>query len=543
MKKILLVCAAGMSTSMLVKRMIDHANAISLEVNISALAIAEAKGKIKNNEVDVVLLGPQVRFQKPEIEAVAQGKMPVAVIEMKDYGIHALLGCINIQNNRYKKMGLMTSFERGMERFLVPVAIKLNSQKHVAAVRDGFVFTFPIIMASSLIILINFAILSPDGFIAGLLHLNSVFPNLEKAQAIFTPVMNGSVNIMSIMIAFLVARNMAISYEQDDLLCGLTAIGAFFIVYTPYQMIDGQAFLTTKYLGAQGLFVAVIVALITSEIFCRLARNPKITITMPAAVPPAVARSFKVLLPIFFVMVFFSALNYCLTLISPAGLNDLIYTLIQTPLKHMGTNIFAVIILGAVGNFLWVLGIHGPNTTSAIRETVFSEANLENLSWAAQHGTTWGAPYPITWTSINDAFANCGGSGMTLGLLLAIFIASKRAEYRDLAKMSFIPGIFNINEPIMFGLPIVLNPIMMVPFILVPIVNCAIGYFFVSMEIIPPVAYAVPWTTPGPLIAFLGTGGNWLALLVGFLCLGVATMIYLPFVIAANKVNNMTTNG
>ncbi|HFR8639462.1 TPA: family 1 glycosylhydrolase [Escherichia coli] len=342
-------------------------------------------------------------------------------------------------------MGLMASFERGMERFLVPVAIKLNSQKHVAAVRDGFVFTFPIIMASSLIILINFAILSPDGFIAGLLHLNSIFPNLEKAQAIFTPVMNGSVNIMSIMIAFLVARNMAISYEQDDLLCGLTAIGAFFIVYTPYQMIDGQAFLTTKYLGAQGLFVAVIVALITSEIFCRLARNPKITITMPAAVPPAVARSFKVLLPIFFVMVFFSALNYCLTLISPAGLNDLIYTLIQTPLKHMGTNIFAVIILGAVGNFLWVLGIHGPNTTSAIRETVFSEANLENLSWAAQHGTTWGAPYPITWTSINDAFANCGGSGMTLGLLLAIFIASKRAEYRDLAKMSFIPGIFNIK--------------------------------------------------------------------------------------------------
>lgn len=86
MKKILLVCAAGMSTSMLVKRMIDHATAISLEVNISALAIAEAKGKIKNNEVDVVLLGPQVRFQKPEIEAVAQGKMPVAVIEMKDYG-------------------------------------------------------------------------------------------------------------------------------------------------------------------------------------------------------------------------------------------------------------------------------------------------------------------------------------------------------------------------------------------------------------------------------------------------------------------------
>ncbi len=278
-------------------------------------------------------------------------------------------------------MGLMASFERGMERFLVPVAIKLNSQKHVAAVRDGFVFTFPIIMASSLIILINFAILSPDGFIAGLLHLNSIFPNLEKAQAIFTPVMNGSVNIMSIMIAFLVARNVAISYEQDDLLCGLTAIGAFFIVYTPYQMIDGQAFLTTKYLGAQGLFVAVIVALITSEIFCRLARNPKITITMPAAVPPAVARSFKVLLPIFFVMVFFSALNYCLTLISPAGLNDLIYTLIQTPLKHMGTNIFAVIILG-----LWVISCGCWGSTDLIPRRQFEKPFFLRLIWRISPG-------------------------------------------------------------------------------------------------------------------------------------------------------------
>lgn len=408
-------------------------------------------------------------------------------------------------------MSFMDTFERGMEKILVPVAIKLNSQIHVSAIRDAFILSFPIVMASSLIILINFAILSPDGFIASILHLGSIFPHLAEAQQIFTPVMNGSVNIMAILITFLVARNMAISYQQDDLLCGLTAIGAF--------------------------FVAIIVALISSEVFCRLARNPRVTITMPAAVPPAVARSFKVLLPIFFVMIFFSILNYLLTRISPNGLNDLIYTLIQAPLKDMGTNIVTVLVLGLVANFLWVLGIHGPNTVAAIRETIFSEANLENLSYAASHGSTWGAPYPITWTGINDAFANCGGSGMTLGLLLAIFIASRRKDYRDLAKMAFVPGLFNINEPVMFGLPIVLNPILVIPFILVPFVNSLIGYFFISMEFIPPIAYAVPWTTPGPLIAFFGTGGNWLALFVGILCLAVSTLIYLPFVIAANKVN------
>ena len=434
-------------------------------------------------------------------------------------------------------MSLMDAFERGMERILVPIAIKLNSQIHISAIRDAFILSFPIVMASSLIVLINFAILSPDGFIASLLHLGTLFPNLAEAQNIFSPVMNGSVNIMSIMIAFLVARNIAISYQQDDLLCGLTAIGAFFVVYTPYHMVDSQSYLTTQYLGPQGLFVAIIVAMLTSEIFCRLSRNPKITITMPDAVPPAVARSFKVLLPIFFVMIFFSVLNYLLTKISPNGLNELIYTLIQAPLKDMGTNIVAVLILGVVANFLWVLGIHGPNTVAAIRETIFSEANLENLSFAATNGTTWGAPYPITWGSINDAFANYGGSGMTLGLLLAIFIASRRTDYRDIAKMAFIPGLFNINEPVIFGLPIVLNPIMVVPFITVPFVNCLIGYFFVTMEIIPPIAYAVPWTTPGPLIAFFGTGGNWLALVVGLLCLAVSTLIYLPFVIASNKVN------
>ncbi|MES4611857.1 MAG: PTS sugar transporter subunit IIC [Ewingella sp.] len=434
-------------------------------------------------------------------------------------------------------MSLMNAFERGMEKILVPIAIKLNSQIHVSAIRDAFILSFPIVMASSLIVLINFAILSPEGFIASILHLGTIFPNLAEAQNIFAPVMNGSVNIMSIMITFLVARNIAISYQQDDLLCGLTAIGAFFVVYTPYHMEGEQAYLTTQYLGPQGLFVAIIVAMLTSEIFCRLARNPKITITMPDTVPPAVARSFKVLIPIFFVMVFFSVVNYCLTKISPNGLNELIYNFIQAPLKNMGTNIVTVLILGVVANFLWVLGIHGPNTVAAVRETIFSEANLENLSFAANNGTTWGAPYPITWGGINDAFANYGGSGMTLGLVLAIFIASRRADYRDMAKMAFVPGLFNINEPIIFGLPIVLNPILIIPFIMAPFVNSIVGYFFVSLEIIPPIAYAVPWTTPGPLIAFFGTGGNWMALFVGMLCLAISTLIYLPFVIAANKVN------
>ncbi|PZF90588.1 PTS cellobiose transporter subunit IIC [Listeria ivanovii] len=433
-------------------------------------------------------------------------------------------------------MSIMTKFEHGMERVLVPVANKLNSQRHIAAIRDAFILVFPLIMAGSIITLINFAVLSPDGFIAKILFLGKIFPNLADAQAIFSPVMQGSTNIMAILIVFLVARNLAIFFKQDDLLCGLTAIGAFFIVYTPYTVIDDVTYMTIKFLGAQGLFVAIIVAIITGEVFSRLARSPRLMIKMPEQVPPAVARSFKVLIPVIIITILFTVINYLITLVAPEGLNDLVYTVIQAPLKDMGTNVFSVIIIGLVSNLLWVLGIHGPNTVAAIRDTIFTEPNLDNLSYVAQHGSAWGAPYPATWAGLNDGFANYGGSGMTLGLLIAIFIASRRADYRDIAKLSIAPGIFNINEPVIFGLPIVLNPIMVIPFIITPAINTLIGYFFITTKLIPPVAYQVPWTTPGPLIPFLGTGGNWLALLVGLLCLAVATVIYLPFVIVSNKI-------
>ncbi len=204
----------------------------------------------------------------------------------------------------------------------------------------------------------------------------------------------------------------------------------------------------------------------------------------------------------------------------------------------MGTNIFAVLILGTpVANFCGCWVYTGRILWRRFVRPFSQKLTSENLSYTASHGTTSGCAVSDYRGGINDAFANYGGSGMTLGLLLAIFIASRRKDYREMAKMAFVPGIFNINEPVIFGLPIVLNPILVIPFVLTPFVNSLIGYVFISMELIPPIAYAVPWTTPGPLIAFLGTGGNWLALFVGLLCPAVSTLIYLPFVVAANKVN------
>ena len=434
-------------------------------------------------------------------------------------------------------MSFMDKFQVGIEKALVPIATKLNAQRHICAVRDAFILTFPLTMAGSLMILLNFVLLSPDGFIAKIFKLGEIFPNLADYQAIFSPVLKGSVDILAILIVFLVARNLARIMKADDLLTGLTAISVFFIIYPDYVAVEGANHLATKYMGAQGLFVAIIVGLLVGELMSRLSKTSKLEIKMPPQVPPAVARTFKVLLPIMIVTISFAIINFIVIKIAPGGLHEIIYNVVQGPLTKLGNNVGSVVVFALVSPLLWVMGIHGPNTIAAVRDTMFAEANNANLAYVAQNGTAWGAPFPVTWGGMNDAFANYGGSGCTLGLIIAIFLFSKAQDQRGIAKLSLAPGLFNINESIIFGLPIVLNPIYIIPFIITPVVNILLGYMFVVvLEIMPPVAYGVPWTTPGPLIPFLGTGGSdVMSLVCGFICLAVSVLIYAPFVIAASK--------
>lgn len=428
-------------------------------------------------------------------------------------------------------MNFMDKFNSVIERALVPVAAKLNSQRHICAIRDAFILTFPLTMAGSLMILLNFVLLSPDGFIADLLNLGELIPNLADYQAIFSPVLKGSTDILAILVTFLIARNIAKSLGGDDLLTGLTATSVFFIIYP--AAVDGG--LPTQYMGAQGLFVAIIVGLLVGEILTRLSKTPKLEIKMPEQVPPAVARTFKILLPIIIVTIGFSIINFIvLKVTNGGGIHTLVYNILQAPLTKLGDSIWSVVAFGIISNVLWVMGIHGPNTVQAVRDVVFSEANAANLKFVQEMGTAWGAPYPNTW-ALYDAFGNYGGSGMTLGLLIAIFIFSKQADQKDIAKLSLAPGLFNINESVIFGLPIVLNPMFLIPFVFTPVVCVFIGYFAIQLNIIPPVAYGVPWTTPGPLFAFLATGGNFMALVVGLVCLVVSALLYAPFVIASNK--------
>lgn len=435
----------------------------------------------------------------------------------------------------------MEAIQSFMERYFVPLAAKINGQRHVAAVRDAFTLAFPLTMGGSMVILINYVLLDPSGFIAKLLHLGDLIPNLAQYQAILSSVVNGTNNILSILIAFLVAYQLAQEMGGDKVLCGITSLSAFFILYPAAQKFAGKnagTGLTTTYFGAQGLFVGLLVGLLTAELLIRLGKNDKLRIKMPEMVPPAVAQSFNLLIPMMLVLAIIGVLNYLFLMITPEGIQVVIYNAIQSPLTSLGSSMGTIIVFVIVQQLLWIIGIHGPNTLNALRSVIFAEQGNANLAYVAVHGSAWGAPFPVNWVSINDAFGNGGGSGATLGLIISMFIVGRKNKGEfSICKMSLAPGPFNINEPIMFGLPIVMNPMYVIPFILAPIVCDLIGYFCVCViKIIPPIAYTVAWTTPGFLTPFLGSGANnIMALVIGILCLVVSTIIYLPFVAASTR--------
>ena len=434
-------------------------------------------------------------------------------------------------------MAMMDKMQSAMEATLVPVAAKINGQRHVAAVRDAFTLAFPMTLAGSLVMLVNYAVLDPNGFIAKILHLGSLIPNLADYQAALTPILQGTTNIMSLLIVFLTAYKLAETKGGDTLLSAICAVGVFFIIYPPYEESGA---LPMTFMGAQGLFVAILVGLLVGEAVPALAKNEKLRIKMPDSVPPAVAQSFNLVIPIIIVFVVSGILSFLFNSFTEGGIQYIIYNSIQVPFRSLGNNIFTVLIFALAQQFLWILGIHGPNTLSAIRSVMFAEQGVANLAYYGTTGTTVGCPFPLTWVSINDAFGNTGGSGATLGLIIAIFLVARKDKTQmTIGKLALAPGLFNINEPLMFGLPIVMNPIYAIPFIATPLVCNIIGYLCtIVFQIIPPVTLDVGWTTPGFLIPFLGSGGhNVLSLVVGVLCVVVSTLIYMPFVAAAAKAN------
>ncbi len=428
----------------------------------------------------------------------------------------------------------MNKFTEFMESHFLPVANKLNTIKGLIAVRDAFMQILPLILVGSIITMVNVVVFNSGGFIGQ--FLVGIWPNINSAQAVLSPVLTGSMDIMSLFIVFLIARNMSELYDTDGIKAGIASLASFFIVYPP--KMEGN--FVGNYFGANGIFVAIFIGLIVGYFFAKLSKIDALKIKLPEMVPPEVLKSFMVVIPIAIVLVGVSIFAYIISLIEPNGINALIYGMLQAPIQQLGTNPFTPLILITLAMILWVFGIHGTSTVSPIYLSIYAAMNIENIAYAATAGTTAGSPYPYTWFVLFENYGCIGGTGNTLALIVAILILARnkklwvRDDYTKIAKLALLPGLFCINEPVIFGLPIVLNPILAIPFVLSPIVSMGLGALMISTGLVPPGTLDVGWTTPQPLKAFLSGSGSWELALSVCLVFVVCVLIYLPFVKMAN---------
>lgn len=428
-------------------------------------------------------------------------------------------------------MGAIMKF---MDKYIIPVAGKLGAQRHLVAVRDGFVAMIPITMIGALATLVNnLPIPAYQNF------MKNTFG--ETWTTLGGDLWWGSIATMALFLVVGVAYNLAKSYDEDGLQAGLIALSIFFvmspqvanIVTEAGDKVSGWGFVPSGYISNSALFTAIVIGLLATEIFVKLSRIKKINIKMPDGVPPAVARSFAKLIPGMLTIAIFGAIGLLIkTLSGGLFLNDLLNTYLAAPLKGAADSLGSTMLITFFIHALWTIGLHGANIAMPITETLLMDLGAENAA-LAQAGATEG--FHTLAGAFFDAFVYLGGSGMILGLIIALIIAGRRRK--DMIALGLAPSVFNISEPVIFGLPIVLNPIYMIPFVLAPVVCSAVAYLAIDMGLVMPVIAAkIPWVTPPILGGFLATG-HWTGAALAAVNLLISIVIYIPFVIAAEKID------
>ena len=427
----------------------------------------------------------------------------------------------------------MEKFMGFMERYLVPVAAKFGSQRHLVAVRDGFVGMIPIAMIGAFGSLLKNLPFAPyQDFLANTTiggHIASVGGNLWW----------GSLALMSLFLAVSVAYALANSYNANALQAGLIALCSLLIL-SPQTMtvvpeggeaIVGWGAIPWTYVSTNGLFTAMVVALISTEIFVKLSNVSSLTIKMPDSVPPAVARSFAKLLPGLIAITVMAIIGVAVTTLSDGKfVNDLLQEYLAKPLTGVADSLGGAIVVVLFVHILWIFGLHGANIALPVISPILMELGGKNVELAAA-GATEG--YSVFAGAFLDAFVYMGGAGVCIGLIIALIIAGRRRK--DMIALGGPPALFNINEPIMFGMPIVLNPMYMVPFVLAPVVCVITSYFAISTGLVPPVIMpTIPWITP-PIFSGVIATGSIMGGVLAAVNIVLSVLIYVPFVMADER--------
>lgn len=410
-------------------------------------------------------------------------------------------------------------FMKWMEESLMPVLARIAQNVYLQSIRDAFSsFALPVILTGALFLIIANP---PEGINWAPIHAwaRAVKPIAAQIMIPFQL----TFGIMAMMVAFGTAYSLATRWDLDETMTGIISMLAFFITSFPATDVTKVTFGDVlNYLGGQGLFVAIIIGIITA-IVVRFFNKSGLVIKMPEGVPPYVVRSFLALVPMFVMIVsawiveWIVWANFHITL--PQLVLDLFKPLVAASNSYPAA--LAEIILMML---LWSLGIHGMNVVSSIAYPFWMAQLAANAEAAAK-----GLPLPgIVTEPFFHVFTHLGGSGTTWPLTI-MFLLSASAQLRTIGRAELIPAIFNINEPLIFGAPIVLNPILIIPFILAPAAVVTINYFAFAVNLVPRPLIQLPFTVPVFISGFLSSGGHWQGALLQLVNLIVTAIIYYPF--------------
>lgn len=413
---------------------------------------------------------------------------------------------------------MLEKFQAAMEKTLIPLANKLSQNKILKAISSGFSALLPIIMV---------------GAIASLLSgLNiEVYQNFITAIGLKTVVSYISAyttNMIAIYAVFSIANSMAKQLEcrEQSVLVGLIAL-VMFLLTIPTGVTTGEttvaAAISTSYFGAPGLFVAMLLGC-TIPLIYNLFVKHHIVIKMPEGVPPQIANGFSAIIPAVALTALFAAIRQLCALTSFGTLNGLVYGLLKAPLSTLTESPFTFLFLLLLCNVLWFFGIHGGMVTMSFLSMLYMTPAMENLEALAA-----GQPLPNMLTNTWwFTFAQLGGSGGIIGLAICMLFFARSERYKALSKIAILPALCSISEPIVFGLPLVLNVVMLIPMLLSPLCCFLSSYLMTSLGILPYLnGIQLSTGTPVVLAGFLA--GGWKAALWQVVLVALQLVIYFPF--------------
>ncbi|MGI6365288.1 MAG: PTS sugar transporter subunit IIC [Bacillota bacterium] len=426
-----------------------------------------------------------------------------------------------------------------LERRFVPIAAKIGGQKHLVAIRDAFAGLMPLVMVGAFAVLINNVFFVPWSLLADFIGAESGFINFtnQYLAPLFSLMESGTLAILALGLVFSLGYNRARGENQDALSTGLINVACFILLGALSRNNPDVASWVTNFLGAQGIFIALIVGLIAPELYFLFVRKNWV-IKMPEQVPPAVTRGFMAVIPGFLTVLAWAIVGYIFTMFVKMNIFTWFENYFSQAMMTLSQGVFSIVIISFLIPLFWFFGLHGANILEAVMSPVYGTLGQLNIQYFQQGITAvgTGANELAVWVRGSwDAYVFMGGSGATLPLILAFLLFSKLKEHREIAKLGVAPGIFMINEPILFGIPIVLNPIFLIPFLVVQPILTIVAYYATTLGIAGPIVNSVPWTTPPIINAYLATNGSLGAVLVSIVNLFLAFIIYLPFVLAANR--------